>query len=159
MLQMLSLSNKSLLISNDCIIFHFFSFVSCTKTWWDRAALPHYLLVQGEGKNICCKRTITVIFRTVIWFVNLRQQATSYTISNTLKSTSFGSKYIFYYVIFLKFPSAFQPVRESILFYAILLPSWIPHNSILQVMHKYDKIFVHNLMESIFCEIRITILF
>ena len=30
------------------------------------AFIIHCFLAQGEGNNVCCKRTITVIFRTVI---------------------------------------------------------------------------------------------
>ena len=46
----------------------FYLFFFSTKTWWDRLHYPLFLgaWTEGEGNNVCCKRTITVIFRTVI---------------------------------------------------------------------------------------------
>ena len=38
--------------------------------------ITHYFLAQGKGNNVCCKRAITVIFRTVV--LNCKFQSISY---------------------------------------------------------------------------------
>ena len=60
------LQKQSLLISCDCIFFQFFLFVFFLQKRDEIAFIIHCFLAQGEGNNVCCKRTITVIFRTVI---------------------------------------------------------------------------------------------
>ena len=76
MLQTFGLRNKSLLLSHDYIFVQLFLFVFSTKNMMRSRFITHYFLAQGKGNNVCCKRAITVIFRTVE--LNCKFQSISY---------------------------------------------------------------------------------
>ena len=138
MLQTLRLSNKSLLISYECIFFQFFLFVCSTKTWCDRAALP--IVSWRRMKVTMYVASVSSLWSSepLFWFVTFRQEATFGIIS--LKCTSFRSKYILYgdffiitHKIFISLPSSerkhFIPLGKNkpITWRYIKSPSWIPY--------------------------------
>ena len=61
---------------HDYIFVQLFLFVFSTKNMMRSRFITHYFLAQGKGNNVCCKRAITVIFRTVV--LNCKFQSLSY---------------------------------------------------------------------------------
>ena len=147
MLQTFGLRNKSLLLSHDYIFVQLFLFVFSTKNMMRSRFITHYFLAQGKGNNVCCKRAITVIFRTVV--LNCKFQSISYFLHLSLiplralllgAGTSFivmffyHNLYNFYLLTnkltYLRQKKNFIPegTNELVLWRYIKSPSWIPYN-------------------------------